>query len=89
MQDTPYDKRTWTTASTKSSWHLGVYLSSRQQVVAEEDTQRTSYFEVIVSGENPMELLRDVLEDVVLILSRTQQRGGGVARRHVLDRPMY
>lgn len=46
-----------------------MYLSSRQQVVAEEDAQRASYFEVIVSGEYPMELLRDVLEDVILILS--------------------
>lgn len=56
----------------KRSWS---YLSSRQQVVAEEDTQRTSYFEVVVPSENPMELLRDVLEDVVLILSGTAAGG--------------
>lgn len=43
-------------------------LSARQQVVAEENTQSTSHFEVVVPSENPVEFLRHVLEDVILIL---------------------
>lgn len=57
------------------------YLSACQQVVAEKNAQGTSNFEVVVPRKNPMEFLRNVLEDVILVLGSRQQGSASIKRQ--------
>ena len=51
---------------------LPVHLGASQQIVAEEDTQGASHFEVLVPCENPVKLLGYILQDVILILNKNR-----------------